>query len=112
MKALIKFLYLAIFVFFAISSKPFRLIGLYSQERFLSVAKEVGEKLSTDRAIKLTTKINQKVNELKAFLSQNGPVAVTQDKSLLLTNEVNSLVSELYEENTKSYIYRCFIYFT
>ena len=112
MKTLIKFLYLAIFVFFAISSKPFRLIGVYSQERFLSVAKEVSDKLLTDRAIKLTLKINHKVKELKSFLNLNSREAVTQNKPLRLTNEVNYLVSELVAENTKSYMYRCLVYFT
>jgi hypothetical protein len=112
MKNFIKFLYLVVFVFFAISSKPFRFIGVYSQERFLLVAKEVADKLLSDRAVKLTCRINRKVKELKSYLNLNGPVAVTQDESLMLTNEVNYLVSELVAENTKSYLYRCFVYFT
>ncbi|MCJ8296289.1 MAG: hypothetical protein MJK15_17970 [Colwellia sp.] len=74
MKALIKLLYLSLFVFFSITSKPLRLAGIYSQARFINVAKEVGLKLSSNKATWLTGKIIFKIKELKVFIqSQETP---------------------------------------
>jgi len=112
MKTPIKFFYLSLFVFFAITSKPLRLIGVYQQERFLQVAKEVGVKLSSDRANWLTAKINYKVNELKEFLSSQKVVDPTHEKAASITAEVNELIRDLVVENTSSFIYRCFVWFT
>jgi len=112
MKLLVKLSYLVIFIFFAISSKPLRLLGIYQQERFLTVAKGVGEKVSSDRASKLTDKINDKVKELKRFIAQQEVFDATHETAVLLTNEVNELVKDLVAENTKSRLYRCFVWFT
>jgi len=112
MKTLIKFFYLSIFVFFAITSKPLRLICVYQQERFLQVAKEIGTKLSSERAHWLTAKINCKVNELKDFLSSQKIVDPSHEKAVYITEEVNELVKALVTENTSSLMYRCFVWFT
>ncbi|PKG81976.1 hypothetical protein CXF85_15690 [Colwellia sp. 75C3] len=112
MKAIMKFLYLILFVFFAMTSKPLRLVGLYHQERFLTVAKEVGVKLSSDKAIWITEKINNKVNELKDFISEQELFDPTHKVAISLTEEVNELVGALVAENTKSILYRCFVWFT
>ncbi len=50
MKIFIKFSYLIVFIIFAITTKPFRLLGLYPQDRFLKIAKAVSEKISSDRS--------------------------------------------------------------
>ncbi len=112
MKTLVKFLYLVVFVFFAISSKPFRLVGIYQQERFLQVAKEVGVKISSERATWLTGKINNKIKELKTFMDSQETFDCPNDKATLLTDEVNELVGSLVAENTKSVLYRFFVWFT
>ncbi len=112
MKTLIKFLYLMVFIFFAMTSKPLRLIGVYRQERFLTVAKEVGVKLSSDKAVWLTGKINSKIKELKAFINKQEVFDSTHAVVIALTDEVNELVGALVVENTKSIIYRCFVWFT
>lgn len=112
MKTFIKFLYLMLFIFFAITSKPLRLVGIYQQERFLQVAKEVGQKISSDQAICLAGKINSKAIELKEFITSQKVVDTSHQKVVLLTEEVNELVRELVAENTCSYIYRCFVWFT
>jgi hypothetical protein len=100
------------FIFFSISSKPFRLLGIYQQERFLKVAKEVGVKVSSDRATKLTAKINEKVVELKTFIASQDVFDSTHERAVRLTEEVNMLVSDLVAENTNSLLYRCFVRFT
>ena len=112
MKALIKFLYLGLFVFFAISSKPFRLAGIYSQTRFINVAKDVGLKLSSDKATWLTSKIVLKVKELKAFIQSQENPDPSHEKAVSLTGEVNGLIEALTAENSSSFIYRCFVWFT
>ena len=112
MKALLKFLYLSLFVFFAITSKPFRLAGIYSQTRFINVAKEVGVKLSTDKAAWLTDKVALKMKELQDFINSQDVFDARHEKAVSLTNEVNALVVELVAENTNSFIYRCFVRFT
>ncbi|PKI18049.1 hypothetical protein [Colwellia sp. 12G3] len=112
MKTGIKLLYLIVFVFFAITSKPLRLLGLYHQERFLSVAKEVGVKLSTDKAVWLTDKISNRTQELKDFIGRQETFDPTHKVAVSLTDEVNDLVGALVAENTQSTIYRCFVWFT
>ncbi len=112
MKIVIKFIYLIVFVFFAITSKPFRFVGVYRQERFLKVAKEVGVKLSSDKAAWLMAKINIKINELKTFVNNQSTFNLPHEHAVSLRDEVNELVSELVAENSKSVIYRCFVWFT
>ena len=112
MKALIKFFYLSLFVFFAITSKPLRLAGIYSQARFINIAKEVGLKLSSDKATWLTGKIVLKVKELKAFIQSQENPDPSHEKAVSLTGEVNGLIVDLTAENSSSFIYRCFVRFT
>ena len=112
MKAFNRLLYLIVFVFFAMTSKPLRLTGIYRQERFLEVAKEVGVKLSSDKAVWLTDKINNKVKELKVFINSQETFDSTHKVAVSLRDEVNDLVEALVAENTKSIIYRCFVWFT
>ena len=112
MKALIKFLYLSLFVFFAITSKPLRLAGIYSQVRFINIAKEVGLKLSSDKATWLTGKIIFKVKELKAFIKSQEVPDPSHEKSVSLTGEAKGLIEALTAENSSSFIYRCFVWFT
>ena len=112
MKAIKRFLYLIVFVFFAMTTKPLRLAGIYRQERFLKVAKEVGVKLSSDEAVWLTDKINNKVKELKVFINSQETFDSTHKVAVSLRDEVNDLVEALVAENTKSIIYRCFVRFT
>ena len=112
MKALIKFLYLSLFVFFSITSKPLRLAGIYSQTRFINIAKEVGLKLSSDKAAWLTGKIVLKVKELKAFIQSQENPDPSDEKAVSLTGEVNELVDALVVENKSSFMYRCFVRFT
>ncbi|GAW97532.1 MULTISPECIES: hypothetical protein [Colwellia] len=112
MKTLIKFLYLSLFVFFAISSKQLRFAGIYSQARFINIAKEVGLKLSSDKAAWLTAKIVLKVKTLKAFMQSQDNPDPSHEKAVSLTDDVNDLVEALVVENKSSYIYRCFVRFT
>ena len=112
MKALIKFFYLSLFVFFAITSKPLRLVGVYSQARFINIAKEVGLKLSSDKATWLTGKIVFKIKELKSFIQSQEIPDPCHEKAVSLTGEVNGLIKALTAENSSSYIYRCFVWFT
>jgi len=112
MKLFVKFIYLITFIFFSITSKPLRLLGLYQQERFLKVAKKVGVKVSSDRATKLTGKINKKIEELKTFIASQDVFDSTHERAVMLTDEVNELVSDLVAENTNSLLYRCFVRFT
>lgn len=112
MKTFIKFLYLSFFVFFAITSMPLRFAGIYSQERFINIAKEVGAKLTSDKAAWLTQKIADKIAELKSFINDQENFDSTDKKAILLTDEVNELVQALVVENKNSFIYRCFVRFT
>lgn len=112
MNALIKFLYLCIFIFFAITSKPLRLAGIYSQARFINIAKEVGLKLSSDKATWLTGKIVFKVKELKAFIQSQEIPDPSHEKAVSLTGEVNGLIEALTAENSSSFMSRCFVWFT
>jgi hypothetical protein len=112
MKFLVKILYLIVFACFAITSKPLRITRIYQQERFLQVAKEVGAKISSERAIWLTGKINNKIKELESFMSSRESIGPSHEKSLLLKEEVNELIGKLVAENTSNYIYRCFVWFT
>lgn len=112
MKTLMKFLYLIVFVFFALTSKPLRFVGLYHQDRFLTVAKEVGIKLSSDKAVSITEKINNKIKELKDFIKSQETFDLTHKVAVSLTDEVNELVRALIAENTKNILYRCFVWFT
>ncbi len=112
MKALTKLFYLSVFIFFAITSKPLRLTGFYSQERFLTVAKEVGVKLSSDKAVSIMGKINRKVVELKRFGKNQETFDANRAVAASLTDEVNELVGALVIENKNSFMYRCFARFT
>ncbi len=112
MKIFIKFSYLIVFIIFAITTKPFRLFGLYPQDRFLQIAKEVSEKISSDRSKKLTGKIDCKVKELKLFIRNQDDFDSRHEKAVKLKAEVNNLIKDLLEENTNNFMYRCLVHFT
>jgi hypothetical protein len=112
MKVFIKFCYLTVFIIFAIVTKPFRLLALYPQERFLQIAKAVGEKISSDRSIRLTSKIDSKVKELKSIIRSQEIFDGRNETVSTLKSEVNNLIKDLLEENTNNFMYRCLVRFT
>ncbi len=112
MKVFIKFCYLIVFIIFAIVTKPLRLLSLYPQERFLQIAKTVSEKVSSDRSIWLTSKIDSKVKELKSIIQSQEIFDANNEKVIALKSEVNTLIKDLLEENTNNFMYRCLVRFT